>query len=45
MDYDEVVSQAVVWQGAVPAVNDTANGAAVKQDADTKPAVGRSLLH
>ena len=40
MDYDEVVSQAVVWQGAVPAADDAANDDAVKQDADTKVAAG-----
>lgn len=37
MDYDEVVSQAVVWEGAVPAAGDTASAAAVTQDTDDKP--------
>lgn len=40
MDYDEVVSQAVVWQGAVPAAGDTATAAVVTQDADNKPSAG-----
>ena len=40
MDYDEVVSQAIVWQGAVPAADDTATAAAVTQDADNKPSAG-----
>ena len=40
MDYDEVVTQAVVWQGAVPAAGDTATAAAVTQEADNKPSTG-----
>lgn len=40
MDYDEVVSQAVVWQGAVPAAGDTAAAATMTQDADVKPSAG-----
>ena len=40
MDYDEVVSQAVVWQGAVPAASDTATAAVVTQDPDNKASAG-----
>lgn len=41
MDYDEVVSQAVVWQGAVPGAGDTAAAATATPDADVKPSTGR----
>ncbi|KAL3149148.1 hypothetical protein ABBQ32_001983 [Trebouxia sp. C0010 RCD-2024] len=40
MDYDEVVTQAVVWQGAVTAAGDTASAAPVTQDAEDKPSAG-----
>lgn len=40
MDYDEVVTQAVVWQGAVPAAVDTASAAIMTQEADNKPSTG-----
>lgn len=40
MDYDEVVTQAVVWQGAVPAAGDTASAAPVTQDVEDKPLAG-----
>ena len=41
MDYDEVVTQAVVWQGAVPAAGDTASAAPATQDAEEKPSAGK----
>ena len=45
MDYDEVVSQAVVWEGAVPAAGDQANAAAATQDTDNKPSAGEQWWH